>query len=301
MSTFTKIYKKVANNGNEADYQIAGQVGVNGVPLDIMIGASSSSDGEIGLVPKPIKGNQNKYLRADGTWQTPPDTNTTYDVFTSSNNGLVPKTSSTNVFLTSKGTWEMPWVGSWVEDSKTYVTIGVGDTTTTKAAVPEASSSQNGLMSAYDKSLLDKTRFIEAWSNSNTAAWTSATDSSLSNFWPFTIGFGQSTNDYPVLERVNGSTVKILKNGFYTFNIRCLFNTYGNKRMVIGYKIDDGDLTGAIRISTKSNWEEVFLYNFTDYLSADKQISFWLGAFDTGSSMKLQPLETHIYFVPWVF
>jgi len=78
MSTFNKIYKKVANNGNDADYQVVGQVGVNGVPLDIMSGASSSADGEIGLVPKPTKGNQNKYLRADGTWQTPPDTNTIY-------------------------------------------------------------------------------------------------------------------------------------------------------------------------------------------------------------------------------
>lgn len=300
MSTFTKIYKKVANNGNDADYQIAGQVGVNGVPLDIMIGASSSADGEIGLVPKPIAGNQNKYLRADGTWQTPPDTNTTYDVFTGSNNGLVPKTSLSNVFLTSKGTWDIPWVGSWVEDSKTYVTLGMGDTTTTKAAIPEASTTQNGLMSAYDKSLLNKTRFMEAWSNSETDAWT-GTDSSLSNFWPFTIGFGQSESGYPILEKVNGSTVKTLKTGFYTFNIRCLFNTYGTKRLVVGYKINNGNLTGAIRISTKSNWEEVFFYNFTDFLSENTEISFWMNAFDTGSSLKLCPLETHIYFVPWVF
>ena len=91
MSTFNKIYKKVANNGDSNDYQVVGQVGVSGVPLDIMKGASSTSDGIIGLVPKPTKGNQNKYLRADGTWQTPPDTNTTYPLVSTTNNGLMLK------------------------------------------------------------------------------------------------------------------------------------------------------------------------------------------------------------------
>ena len=71
MSTFNKIYKKVANNGNDADYQVVGQVGVNGVPLDIMKGASSSSDGEIGLVPKPCNGDQNKILSGSGTFKSP--------------------------------------------------------------------------------------------------------------------------------------------------------------------------------------------------------------------------------------
>lgn len=37
-------------------------------------GASSSAAGKSGLVPAPAAGAQAKYLRADGTWQTPPDT-----------------------------------------------------------------------------------------------------------------------------------------------------------------------------------------------------------------------------------
>lgn len=45
---------------------------------EAMAGASATADGKSGLVPKPTKGNQTKYLRADGTWQTPP--NTTYDL-----------------------------------------------------------------------------------------------------------------------------------------------------------------------------------------------------------------------------
>lgn len=45
---------------------------------EAMAGASATADGTSGLVPKPTKGNQTKFLRADGTWQTPP--NTTYDL-----------------------------------------------------------------------------------------------------------------------------------------------------------------------------------------------------------------------------
>ena len=77
-NTFRKIYKKTGSSGTSSDYQLVGNVGVNGVELDIMKGASSSAAGEIGLVPKPAAGSSNRYLRCDGTWAVPPDTNTTY-------------------------------------------------------------------------------------------------------------------------------------------------------------------------------------------------------------------------------
>ena len=41
-----------------------------------MTGASSGTAGETGLVPAPEAGKQGKYLRGDGTWQTPPNTTT---------------------------------------------------------------------------------------------------------------------------------------------------------------------------------------------------------------------------------
>ena len=41
-----------------------------------MTGASASAAGTSGLVPAPAAGNQGKYLRGDGTWETP--ANTTY-------------------------------------------------------------------------------------------------------------------------------------------------------------------------------------------------------------------------------
>ena len=38
--------------------------------ISIMIGATSNSDGQVGLVPAPMAGPANRYLRSDGTWAT---------------------------------------------------------------------------------------------------------------------------------------------------------------------------------------------------------------------------------------
>lgn len=57
-------------------------------PLE-MKGATSSDDGEKGMVPKPLAGEQDKYLDGSGNWSTPHDT--TYDVVTQSQNGLMSK------------------------------------------------------------------------------------------------------------------------------------------------------------------------------------------------------------------
>ena len=65
-NTFRKVYKKTGNSGSTSDYQLVGNVGVDGVELDIMKGASSSVDGELGLVPKPTKGQENYVLTGDG-------------------------------------------------------------------------------------------------------------------------------------------------------------------------------------------------------------------------------------------
>ena len=43
-------------------------------------GASGSAAGTVGLVPAPAAGAANRYLRSDGTWSVPPDTNTTYSL-----------------------------------------------------------------------------------------------------------------------------------------------------------------------------------------------------------------------------
>lgn len=76
--------------------------------------ASASAAGKAGLVPAPAAGAQAKYLRGDGTWQTPP--NTTYSNMggaTSSaagSAGLVPAPAAGKQasFLRGDGTWEIP-------------------------------------------------------------------------------------------------------------------------------------------------------------------------------------------------
>ena len=58
------------------------------VNIPLMGAASASAAGTIGLVPASASGDQNKFLKADGTWGVPE--NTTYpDVGVSGNSGLM--------------------------------------------------------------------------------------------------------------------------------------------------------------------------------------------------------------------
>lgn len=138
--------------------------------------ASASASGKAGLVPAPAAGAQAKYLRGDGTWQTPP--NTTYSNMggaTSSaagSAGLVPAPTAgkQTSFLRGDGTWVVP----------TNTTYGLASTTAngllrqlngstssfmrgdgTWATPPNttyavADESTNGLMAAADKKTMNR-------------------------------------------------------------------------------------------------------------------------------------------------
>lgn len=138
--------------------------------------ASASAAGKAGLVPAPAAGAQGKYLRGDGTWQTPP--NTTYSNMggaTSSaagSAGLVPAPAAgkQTSFLRGDGTWVVP----------TNTTYGLASTTAngllrqlngstsnfmrgdgTWATPPNttyavANESTNGLMAAADKKTMNR-------------------------------------------------------------------------------------------------------------------------------------------------
>lgn len=56
-----------------------------------MKGSTASAAGTAGLAPAPAAGAATRFLRSDGTWATPPDTNTTYGLATSSADGLMAK------------------------------------------------------------------------------------------------------------------------------------------------------------------------------------------------------------------
>ena len=52
---------KIKKNGKWIDFSLP-------VAIPTMTGASSSTNGSEGLVPAPSAGDQDKYLKADGTW-----------------------------------------------------------------------------------------------------------------------------------------------------------------------------------------------------------------------------------------
>lgn len=138
--------------------------------------ASASAAGKAGLVPAPAAGAQAKYLRGDGTWQTPP--NTTYSNMRGATSsaagsaGLVPAPAAGKQasFLRGDGTWVVP----------TNTTYGLASTTAngllrqlngstssfmrgdgTWATPPNttyamANESTNGLMAAADKKTVNR-------------------------------------------------------------------------------------------------------------------------------------------------
>lgn len=93
-----------------------------------MHGATSSAAGTSGLVPAPAQGASNRYLRSDGTWQVPPDTNTTYSVATHSANGLMSSADKAKL------------------DGLSSDIVG---------SIPLATPSRDGLMPKADKAKLD--------------------------------------------------------------------------------------------------------------------------------------------------
>lgn len=64
MNTYTDIYRKY-----DGEYEEISSVGMDGYKLQIMKGTKGTSNGEIGLVPKPLKGNK-KYLCGNGEWES---------------------------------------------------------------------------------------------------------------------------------------------------------------------------------------------------------------------------------------
>lgn len=93
-----------------------------------MHGATSSAAGTSGLVPAPAQGASNRYLRSDGTWQVPPDNNTTYSVATKSANGLMSAADKAKL------------------DGLSSDVVG---------SIPLATPSRDGLMPKADKAKLD--------------------------------------------------------------------------------------------------------------------------------------------------
>lgn len=138
--------------------------------------ASASAAGKAGLVPAPAAGAQAKYLRGDGTWQTPP--NTTYSNMggaTSSaagSAGLVPAPAAGKQasFLRGDGTWVVPTNTTYelasttangllrqLNGSTSSFMRGDGTwATPPNTTYAVANESTNGLMAAADKKTMNR-------------------------------------------------------------------------------------------------------------------------------------------------
>ena len=96
-------------------------------------GATTTTAGTAGYAPAPSAGNANRYLRSDGTWAVPPDTNTTYSNMSGATSsaagqsGLVPAPAAgkQTSYLRGDGTWAIP-----TNTNTTYTLTKSGSTIT---------------------------------------------------------------------------------------------------------------------------------------------------------------------------
>ena len=111
-----KIYRDGTYEGLDKveDVQIDGTSAVTNkiANINTMVGATSSSNGTKGLVPRPTSANYQKFLRGDGTWANPSGSADMQGATASANgvHGLVPAPLIANrdQFLKGDGTWSTP-------------------------------------------------------------------------------------------------------------------------------------------------------------------------------------------------
>lgn len=105
------------------------------VSVPNMSAATADAEGSAGLVPAPAAGSQGKYLRGDGTWQTPPDTKVTVDSALSA--------TSTNPVQNKvvKSALDGVWKGLNAFSAKQSLTIGQSFTAPSRGVVYARGSS----------------------------------------------------------------------------------------------------------------------------------------------------------------
>ena len=177
----------------------------------VMTGATADAAGASGLVPAPAKGAQTKYLRADGTWQTPPDTNTTYGAATSSTLGLVKVGSN---ITNSSGTISL--TKSNVTDALGYTPPTTNTTYSVMGAATSDAAGSSGLVPApaagKQTSFLrgDGTWVVPTNTTYSAGAGIGLSGTTFSNTGVRSVAAGSSANQISV--NTNGTTSTITVN-----------------------------------------------------------------------------------------
>ena len=216
-------------------------------------GATASADGGSGLVPAPTKGNEGKYLKADGTWGTP--ANTTYADMkgatssTAGTHGLVPAPAAgkQSQYLRGDGTWATP----------------------TNTTYSDATQSAHGLMSVDDKKKLDgiasgannyvhptssgnkhipsggSAGQILRWSADGTAIWGADNDTTYSDFKAAASGDAMGTHGLVPAPAAGHETMVLFGSGYWGSLQTRAYNPSADK---CGFWItrDEGDAAGDL-------------------------------------------------------
>ena len=172
-----------------------------------MTGATTSAAGKAGLVPAPAAGAATRYLRSDGTWQVPPDTNTTY---TLSSFGITATAAELNKLDGCTATvTELNYVDGVTSNIQTqlngkaasshthsYLPLSGGTLTgtlTSRAITPSATNTYNIGTSSMKFANVYATTFVGALSGNATTATTATKANQLTTARTITASLSSST------------------------------------------------------------------------------------------------------------
>ncbi|MCD7811972.1 MAG: hypothetical protein LUG91_09045 [Ruminococcus sp.] len=132
----------------------------NEITMSVMTGASSSAAGAAGLVPTPAAGAQEKFLRGDGTWQTPIDTDTkvtnTLEKTTKAYvTGTTSSTTNTGTQVFDTGVYLDAEAGMLTAETFKGALVGNADTATSATTATTATNDSEGqnIANTYIKAL----------------------------------------------------------------------------------------------------------------------------------------------------